>query len=400
MEKYNEDIFGKLTNGSKEDASLWYKARHFVLNVLPPLDGNGIGRNSSKHVHVILENTEDIMLAVARQIALIAHYPNFDEDGGNNRTIITLCECPKLVTLTDAVDITYSKLMNLLKHCRSTYIDKSGTIEQVLNEGNILPLDIEFEFTSESQKDYVERKEKEDKKENKKQKYIPIIDEDIINAVDVEDIDVSKGMLVNMVYCVGTEINNLPSIDNANVSKYTAALNMFCYKLKVENVYEKWFDNEKKNDDGSYDYQSIANNLSSLFCADCFVSRLKSILDLKKKSLSEYLLEDFEEVMKKISKEENINAFAKSEHARWNVEKLIMGFRPFKSEERYKDETLFGNEKSDYRNRMKKGKEIPNEYIHVDLVSYRDLRRVHPENMKYDYFLMLAMPQILLSTIK
>ena len=32
---------------------------------------------------------------------------------------------------------------------------------------------------------------------------------------------------------------------------------------------------------------------------------------------------------------------------------------------------------------------------HIDLCSYRELRRVNPDDMKYDCFLMLAIPKIL-----
>ena len=34
---------------------------------------------------------------------------------------------------------------------------------------------------------------------------------------------------------------------------------------------------------------------------------------------------------------------------------------------------------------------------HIDICSYKDLRRVNPGDMKYDFFLMLAMPQIMRS---
>ena len=48
--------------------------------------------------------------------------------------------------------------------------------------------------------------------------------------------------------------------------------------------------------------------------------------------------------------------------------------------------------RKEYRDSLKK--EI-GERAHIDLCSYSDLRRVNPDDMKYDSFLMLAIPNIL-----
>ena len=153
--------------------------------------------------------------------------------------------------------------------------------------------------------------------------------------------------------------------------------------MKNENIDEKW------------NKVSITDKLSSIFCADCFESRLRGVVGVNEKSLYEYLLTDFETLVEKLCDEKTITALVKSEHARWNVEKLILGFRPLNAEERCKDESLFGNEKTENRKELKQNKKI-----HVDLCSYEELRRVDIGNMKYDYFLMLAMPQILVSYLK
>lgn len=68
-----------------------------------------------------------------------------------------------------------------------------------------------------------------------------------------------------------------------------------------------------------------------------------------------------------------------------------MGFAPLTMEDWYEIESCFGKERRNMiRELKKKGR-------HIDLCSYRDLRRVNPGDMKYDYFLMLAMPQIMRS---
>ena len=75
---------------SRETIINWNKARKYVLNVLPekekhsPLNGIGLSPSSSEHLHVVILGASDLMLCIARQIALIAHYPNFNEDEGSN----------------------------------------------------------------------------------------------------------------------------------------------------------------------------------------------------------------------------------------------------------------------------------------------------------------------------
>ena len=85
-------------------------------------------------------------------------------------------------------------------------------------------------------------------------------------------------------------------------------------------------------------------------------------------------------------------ALSKSEHARWVADKLIMGYRPLNEAERFQDEGLFGSDKVKYRKRLKNNASDP---VHIDLCSYRDLRRIDPDSLKYDSFLMLSIPGIL-----
>ena len=111
----------------------------------------------------------------------------------------------------------------------------------------------------------------------------------------------------------------------------------------------------------------------------------------QKRTFEEYLLQDFENVMRVLCDESTITALARCEHSRWNVEKLIMGFGPLTKEDWYEIERCFGKErKLLIKGLKKKGR-------HIDICSYKDLRRVNPGDMKYDFFLMLAMPQIMRS---
>lgn len=372
MEKYFEDLFSDL-HLEYADRDCRYKARYYVQEVMPPLDGNGIEPVSSEHVHVVIENSDNrLMQAIVRQICLIAHYPNFNEESGENRTLITLC--------SDNPADTYQQMKgkkvlgNLLEYCKCN-------MEPDKDAESLVPLDIEFEFLNINPyaNNNVRRITLADVEKCTK-------DYDTANA----KMDVTMGMLVNMVYNTGAEIQNLPATDNANIERYSTALNVFCYKLKSDKICMKWSECAKPDKDGNYKENDIKNKLSSVFCADCFGTRIRGLLDTKKKSLAEYILYDLETVMKEICKGENLNALARCEHARWNVEKLIMGYQPLVESDWYELENCFGKERDDKIKKLKK-----KEFKHIDICSYKNLRRVNPADIKYDYFLMLSMPQIM-----
>lgn len=396
MEKYFDKIFEKVFD--TREAELWYKARHYVLEELSPIDRykdedkkeeiDGISSGCSKHIHIIVDSIDEKMIAVVRQICLIVHYPNFNEETGCNRTIITFC----LDSLPQNTLLRIKGFGNLLNHCRCTIDGKERRIQINYNDyqNDYLPLDIEFEFLKckiddiESDKNEIRREIEYNTVKESFDKYNP----------QKEGIDISKGMLVNMVYCTGATIDNLPACDNENVARYSTALNVFCYNLKHEEIEKKWKESAKPKGDGSYKPLDIKNQLSSIFCADCFESRLKGILDTKKKTVYEYLFNDFETVMAKLCDQNTINTLVRCEHSRWNVERLIMGYSPLSKEELYDIECCFGKE------RKNKIRNYKNNFKHIDICSSKNLQRLNPADVKFDYFLMLAMPQIILSSIR
>ena len=53
---------------------------------------------------------------------------------------------------------------------------------------------------------------------------------------------------------------------------------------------------------------------------------------------------------------------------------------------------LFGNKRDAYSRQLKRNAAAP---AHIDICSYRELCRIDPDSLKYDSFLMLAIPLIL-----
>ena len=184
-------------------------------------------------------------------------------------------------------------------------------------------------------------------------------------------------MLTDKVYELGKMIDNIPNEDIHSARRYLHALDTFQYNL---------LDGKPKplvNDARwAVSQTAVRNGLSSLFCSDCYESRALSIRRYGKAS----------GIKEQDAWEKNNEALSISEHNRWVVDKLIMGFRPLTDEERLCYETLFGRRRYEYWRHLKNDASSPS---HIDLCSYRDLRRIDPGNLKYDSFLMLAIPIIL-----
>ena len=133
----------------------------------------------------------------------------------------------------------------------------------------------------------------------------------------------------------------------------------------------------------------------AIFCKKAKKTIRKLTLECKRPSNSPISREDLKTI---ITENENVlidivgkklQAMAKCEHARWNVEKLILGFSTLTPEELYEDNCRFGSSRNSYRKELKK------KAHHIDLCSYHHLQRINPADMKYDCFLMLAMVRIL-----
>lgn len=351
----------------EETVKNWYIARAFVLERLKDI---AFPPGSEGRLHVTVDGDSPLMLSVLRQVALSAHYPNFVEYDANQDRV---CRNRSLITLTssrDADDIIAELgkeeyLSNLLRFCRYTVHG------EVRNEDSFL--DIEFEITQEAATD---------------PDGILIRQEDLdafMQSADTEDIfsiDTRKAIFADKAYKLGADIDNIPYEDIYSVGRYNRALDTFQYKVlggKAEGrslVSPQWGKN----------LIAVRKGLSNILCADCFESRELAI----KRLCPGY--EKLSREKRKALWEENDMALSLSEHSRWIVEKLILGYSPLSQPQLREYESLFGKRRAAYSDSLKKDISAP---AHLDMCSYWDLRRIDPDNIKYDSFLMLAIPLIL-----
>lgn len=383
---------------SPEIIENWYKARAYVLDKLKDVK---FGASSNDHLQVVVmdvdnEDARPLMLSIVRQVALSAHFLNYHEEvkeeeeakekedktknentkkeaPSKNRTVITIVTKNKDAVIEELGAEEY--LCNLPKHGKG-FIQraKDNQTEEVEVEVD-LKLEIISEWSGE-EKPYVKIFAKND------------VDEFCRSHHDIFSIDTRMAVYASRIYDLGTLISDMPYEDIHSAKRYSQALDAFMY-IQLEKPWKSLI-----NKDNQDDLTKVKEALSNLFCADCFKTRESELnlmreLDIKK-------CKDEQEIKKKRKDnywENHIEALSKSEHARWVVEKLIMGYRPLNLGERIEDERIMGSKRlKEHRKQLKCNPENP---AHIDLCSYADLRRIDPDNMRYDSFLMLAIPEIL-----
>lgn len=347
----------------------WYIARQFVLEKFVENE-IGFEPNSREHLHVVINGDSPIMLSVARQVALTAHFINFQEGSEwaepGNRTVITIVSKNPAI-LTELQKEEY--LCILPKYCKTVYYGKTSG-----NEG--FYIDVELHVQEECPC------------LNGEKETICFSEQDVdtyIKDKDVEEllgIDTRKAIYASRIYDLGAELYNIPAEDIHCTERYTLALDVFQHEMLKKKV------NTMKTENWStMSLSKIKESISNVLCSDCFVFRETCLVKAEKEKYRRS-----KTVWAKYNEQLSL-----SEHARWVVEKLIMGYRPLSRKERYDDEQLhvqFKNKekKKAYRDNLKRRDGDP---AHIDLCSYRDLRRINPDDLKFDSFLMLAIPKIL-----
>lgn len=357
-------------------------ARDIILNKVIPIDKTGeinrkitgIDSESDKTVHAIIvsdfsevtSSSNRLALSLARQIALFSHFPNFDESNGKNHTNITFIDISSISNLNNVFDALKLETKNLFELCHWHIHDSSGSIS--LNDNAQSYIDIQFNFFNlklDEISSFIENKISSNNIISIFHNNCPITNlksnhilqcYNFANTTNVIEPNLKRAQLANMIYQKGINLTEIRDISDIN--SYNKTLNYYSKNLKWKIINEEWQNLQPEL------------KLSSLFCVDCFESRIRS---------ANYEIND-----------KNITALAYTEHARWNVEKLILGYRPYTIKEKYDDNSNYGETKI----RIRKDKKNT-EKAHIDICSCNELIRVNKEDIKYDYFLTLCIPHIL-----
>lgn len=303
-----------------------------------------------KFLHVIIDGDSDSMLAVARQVALLAHFPTFDESNPDKT-------CTRITILGKNPDSgAWKKSFGNLLTWDEDPVGKISLpldvkIERVVWAGSAEDwmqsnADIRYEYVK-----YDEAKIDKLLADNKK----------AITRMNRRRTILAKR--VNSVYEDSMRFELMRADDIANIHEFDAPVRRFLWK-PIWKVNKMW------------NGLSDVNKESSLVMADSLPVRMLSLkLMNPKQKCSKTLVE-------------NMVAMSRSEHSRWNVEKLINGFRPYTLDEVAEDEKLSGEARKQFESTKKKD---PSQYAHIDICDYNRLQRIDLDSIKYDSFLLLAM---------
>ena len=369
---FREQPFEYLNPSSEAILHNWYQARAYVLNLL--LETLRSADTFPTNWHFVVDGDSDLMLSVVRHLALYAHFISYKEsynsEGkfiGENRTIISIVSKTEYTAIKEKLE-RHDFLGNLPKHCpisifgkvehEDSYIDTA--IEVVKDENNVsrvpgsLPV-----ITEEEVKNYIES---------------------IEDSRDVYTVHTLKAICASKAYNLGDVVNNLPYEDLNSARRYFNALNIFRWRIMLTFRWRKLINHKGEN--WNTDINAVRSGISNILCADCFEIREIEINHKAKK----------DKIRKLKAWQKYIRELSRCEHNRWVVEKLILGYEPLSPEEIFSYEHLFGDSRTAFWKNLKKNAVAPK---HIDICSNRDLRRIDPDSMKYDSFLMLAIPFIL-----
>lgn len=325
-----------------------------------PLDGIGITANSSKRVHLIVVGMSDMGLSLVTNAAHIMHFPNFKEGDFDTCSQITFIDADAKVK-GRVMRGNYQALFELSRWREVTAYELSRNDNWVNPMGDddskspykgflgyINFMDQQWEFVEGDVGDaqvisYLEqcandRNEiltiafcHESSEQNARE--CLVLSENVVDkANEILVRQKESAHLMNMLKRRhGYERVRPFGIESE--CYYDDTKHELCgmlVKACYDNVYAKKQEDkveltDKEGLQSRWDKEKVAFKWSNIFCANMLFVRLRSMGLDTTKELSQ------EEIINAVScHEEEIQ---RTEHNRWNTEKLLMGYRPLRSEE-------------------------------------------------------------------
>lgn len=395
-----------------------------------PIDGyEGIMPKSTKHVHLIISGMNDMGASLAIEAARIAHYPNFKESDGSTRTRITIID----KDIARLKDFFMSRFVHLFDLARWRFVSEENetkdsfgfsakpffvTAEDIswhdpikdveshspykhLGPQNFI--DIEWEFIeSDLAKPSMQQYLRDAVEDDNALLTIALCQEDsdvtTRQALNIQSEILSSPSLLQVLVrqqeCPAL-INMLATADSQKESKY-AKIRPFgmmteCYDdTLIDEEYGKLIHGSFSSKNGKlpsaqerdelWENASTAGKWSSIYCANMLYTKLRFIGCSKESST-----EDIKKAVETYSDD-----IIRTEHNRWNTEKLLVGFRPLYETElamllQARNKEVFDQLKKDFKKNM----------AHLDICSNDQLKSFDAETIEYDKIVNLFLPEIL-----
>ena len=356
-----------------------------------PLEGtNGINAESDKHVHLIIVGMSRMGVSLAINAAHVAHYPNFHSKDGirpQNRTKITFID--------KAADEEKDFFMGRFKELFALSCWRYGNVEgeDIKWDDTNTPsesynhlggdfLDIEWEFINGSigmkaMQKYISDASKDENsivniaiclpEPNRCLAAALYLERDVYDKVNQILVFNRYGdsLVAQMTHKNDTQINpyhNKMRAFGMAHDFYNIELVCDIEKLahRIKDEYDKIY---PPNPDAKYGKSEMAKWWSNIYSASTAWCKLRCIGWDGERDLTE----------------DEVNILAKVEHARWNMEQLLMGYRPISIEKQkelaeIKDATTKKNLKNELKSNM----------VHLNICSYATLERIDGGCIKVD----------------
>jgi len=346
------------------------------------LDYEPITIHSDKHVHLVIFGMDEVAETVAIHAAHVAHYPNYVRNH-SLRTRITL--------ISENAETQSEEFIKRYRHLfdNSYYRIVKPSEEQAVRAFH-KPMydgrredfvDVEWEFVdAESWHPDVREKLKQWAQDDKQ-----------LLTVVMADKIVDKNVAMSLFLPDELYLRSIPIHKyNPNAVEYDVTMPLVQMAKIVNYIYDRCYNDNFKNWQGEI-FSSVEINAvdrDRLWVDLSNVKRWSSIynaMTIPTKMRSIGLNEDDWDKFYDIS-QQDIEILAQVEHNRWNVEELILGYRPCTDEEQDKIAADVDTQKDAFKARK----------IHYDLRAYNDLRpdKTGRSAKIYDLCLSAALPLI------
>ena len=353
-----------------------------------PLDREGIDKDCEKYVHLVILGMTPMGSMLAIEAAHVAHYPNFITKG--KKTKITFVD----VEARREMDYMTSCFNRFFDQCDYTYTEiEKGKVVYEESFKSINPsgsfLDIEFEFIKSNVADDLMRQKLSDWADDKSQILTIAVcflhsARNIATALYMPDKVYENEIMLLVKQNMSGELLNLvridPSAADQRKDEYVKYRNIRPFGMRndgyevgetieswaknINYLYSYYYDNDRvpadyprETVDAMWDKLSVADKWSSMYNVLAIPGKLRSVgVDYKDASSWRELTP------------EEIDLLAQVEHNRWNVERLLCGYRPTNEEETKQVRDDIENKKG-----LRLKKYYKKRDIHYDIRPYEEL---------------------------
>jgi len=376
-----------------------------------------ISYNSNKYVHIVIFSMSRMGVALGTFVAQVCHFPNFIRDK-KYKTRITFIT-PEADTEKDFFRGRYSRFFEVASSSYRDYIKGDGSEVELepTRKDMIDLLDIRFEFIN----------GKAEQPEIRRLLTEWAIDKEQILSLAICQKDASKNMAIGLylpdiiyqkqipIFIRQKSTGALLTLLREDKIAYHKYQNVYpfgmqedCYDLGNEDrliaqlfnsfyydIFES-YNSEKQITKGDlrkllnkkWSDLQIAHQWSNLYAVYSVPFKLNSLSPLRSigypnkidySYYSKFLCCEKNELCELNVKSDETNMMAEVEHNRWNVEKLLLGYRVYTEEERQEDKRL----EEDFENSMKDIMQATDSSIYSKIEYIKNQRVENEQTSKY-----------------